>query len=99
MRRADTNEQQSYYRFVRYAKGAVGIVFAMAAFFAVINLPEKVTTSHLLVILGMALVAGTMFDAPGMTRLFEMALRALPWTPKDQPPKEDENHGHRAEDA
>ena len=75
MRRDDQGLRANYYRFVRVAKAAVGLIFAMGAFTVAVNGGDEK------MVLGLALIAGLMFDAPGVTKLAEMVIGALPWMP------------------
>jgi len=87
MRNSDGGPEQRYWLFVRYTKAVVGVICAMGAYVAATSPAPSWE-----IVLGLAVVAGLMFDAPSVTRLVEQIIAALPWTP-GPPKKEDQKDG------
>lgn len=70
----------SHYAYVRKTKAALGIVFALTALASVWFGGDKV------VILGLALMSGIMLDAPSVTQLVSVVVKAIPWSKNGTPP-------------
>lgn len=89
IREGDRASERQYWLFVRGSKAVVGVICAMGAYAAAVR------TGSVEVTLGLAIIAGLMFDAPGITRLVSHVVEALPWTPKVTKRKEDTEDGQR----
>lgn len=81
MRRTDSQREARFWYAARFAKAMVGLVFAAAAMWVAVEHAGAMDRLTYGVVVGtFALLAGLMFDAPGVTRLLGMVLDALPWT-------------------
>lgn len=90
MRSDDSGKEMEYYRFVRYAKAATGIIFAMGAFVMVVRLEGIQAPMYPVIgMLGLGVMSGVMFDIKGITKIVELVVDVLPWAPKKG--KEDAN--------
>lgn len=82
MRKEDSQDEKKYYQFVRYAQAAVGIILAMGAFVLVLRVEgDQSHRDIVLGVMGLAVISGVMLDVKGVTKIFEMIIDAIPWTP------------------
>lgn len=73
---SDGDAGKRYWLFVRVSKAVVGLICAMGAYVSTTSASPSWE-----IVVGLAVVAGLMFDAPSVTRFTELVIGAIPWTP------------------
>lgn len=78
-------DMDQHFDFVRKVKALLGVMFGVGALISVYA--EQDTK----IVLGLAIMAGMMLDAPSVTKLVSVIVKAIPWSKNGTSPPTEED--------